>query len=397
MKKLKFIFSIIGMICSFAFADFAAWKQDFAKRAKQNGITEHTLQQAFYTIQVHPAIIKSDRNQAEFKKTFGAYIRGALSPSRVKMAKQKYKQYFPILNETYQKYGVHPRYLVAFWGLETNFGGYMGNEPVMRSLVTLAYDKRRRKFFETELMYALQIVQDEHVSPDFKGSWAGAFGNMQFLPSTFVQYAIDGNNDGKIDLFNTPADYFYSAGNFLSKIGWRKKEIWGREVQLPTDVQNFDWNVVGHGVRKSMAEWQEIGLTYAYNKPLHTDYEHQASLLVPQGYTGPKFLVYNNFRRILKWNRSDSYALAVGLLANTVMDYAPMSWIPDPNDKGITTADIEIVQKYLQQQGLYTGKIDRIIGKDTKKAVRIWQSQNGRVGDAYVTDAMVQIMKQGLQ
>ncbi len=394
---LAFLFVLlVGGRASFAFASFTQWQQQFAARAKTHGITEQTLQMAFYPITPRPAIIASDRNQAEFKKTFGVYIRSALTTWRIQTAKEKYAEYFPVLNETYNRYGIHPRYLVAFWGLETSFGGYMGNEPVLQSLVSLAYDLRRRAFFERELLYALQLVQQGHISPDVKGSWAGAFGNMQFLPSTFVNYAVDGDGDGKIDLFHSPEDFFYSAGNFLSQIGWRKQEIWGREVQLPQDLKTFDWQLVGHETQKSLAQWQQMGVTYAYGTPLNTDYEHQASLLVPQGHTGPKFLVYHNFRRMLNWNRSDSYALAVGLLANHIMDYAPMSWTPDTNDKGIDTDHIEMVQKYLQQQGLYMGKIDRIIGKKTIQAIRTWQLQNDLIADGYITENMVQIMQQGL-
>ncbi len=403
MRFYTFIFLcilLLGTKTSLALASFTQsftqWQQDFAIQAKKQGITEQTLQTAFYPFLPQPAIIKLDRNQAEFKKTFGMYVKGAVTYRRIQRAKVKYQEYLPILHEIYDIYGVQPQYLVALWGLETNFGGYLGKQPVLQSLVTLAYDTRRRKFFEQELLYALQIVQEGHIDVTIKGSWAGAFGNMQFMPSTFVNYAVDGDGDGKIDLFNNPKDFFHSAGNFLSKIGWEKTEIWGEEVQLPQDIKNFDWQLVGHDTQKSLADWQQLGIMYVDGTPLNTYYEHQASLLIPQGYTGPKFLVYNNFRRILNWNRSDSYAFAIGLLANAIMNYPPMTWTPSAHDKGIDMAHIEIVQKYLQQQGLYTGEIDRIIGDNTIKGIRIWQAQNNMIADGYITQKMVQIMQQEL-
>lgn len=393
IKKMYCV--LVGMMVFFtsAHADFQAWKQDFAKRAKQDGIQERTLQSVFYNAQIRPKVIKSDRNQAEFRKTFGVYIRSAMSEKRMQRAKKHYNKNFTLLNTVYEKYGVHPRYLVAFWGLETNFGNYLGNSPVIESLVTLAYDKRRRAFFEQELLHALHIVQDGHVASDFKGSWAGAFGHLQFMPSTFVQYAIDGNQDGKIDLFHTPSDYFHSAANFLSRIGWRKSETWGREVRLPKNVKGFDWDSIGHGTKKSMAQWADLGITYANGTPLNTAHEHQASLLIPQGAGGPKFLVFHNFRRILNWNRSDSYALAIGLLSNHIMDYAPMSWTPPKDSKGISVAHIKFVQLYLKNVGFYTDKVDGILGKKTQKAIQIWQKNNGHIPDGYITNGMIGMMR----
>ncbi len=306
---------------------FDTWKQDFVSRAKSQGVRQKTLDEAFMHIRRNPKVIVYDRRQPEFSRTFGQYISSALSKTRVNRAKQEYIKNKTLLDNVAKKYGVSPHYLVAFWGLETNFGSYTGKMDIIRSLATLSHDLRRAGFFEKELILALKIIQDGHAkSSSFQGSWAGAFGQTQFMPSTFTAYAVDGDGDGKKDLWGSKLDIFSSSSNFLAKVGWKRSEDWGQEVKI--NNPNFSWNLSGHQVRKTLVEWKKIGVEGIDGKPLDVNINGKASLILPAGANGPKFLVYTNFRKILIWNRSDYYALAVGLLANKIIGVQDMTWKP---------------------------------------------------------------------
>ncbi len=221
------------------------------------------------------------------------------------------------LSRIEQRYGVPRRYLVALWGIETHYGDYPGNFPVIQSLATLAYDSRRSAYFRKELLSALKILDDGHVSlARMKGSWAGAMGQCQFMPSSFYHYGVDGNHDGRIDIWATIPDIFASMANYLEQARWQTGESWGRQVTIP---QELDQQLVGLNTRLSLTQWSQYGIRQINKKALPSS-ELKASLLLPDGATGPAYLVYDNFRALLRWNRSHRFAIAVGTLADKLVE-----------------------------------------------------------------------------
>ena len=303
-----------------------------------------------------------------------------------------YKKHKPMLDSISTTYGVEPHYLVAFWGLETNFGRHTGDMDIISSLATLSHDLRRSDFFENELILALKIIQNGHATREnFIGSWAGAFGQTQFMPSTFTAYAIDADADGKKDLWNSKLDFFTSSANFLNSVGWRRGEHWGREVKISNS--NFDWQLSGHNVPKTLAEWSDMDITDVNGRPLDTSFVGMARLILPAGANGPKFLVYTNFRKILMWNRSDFYALSVGLLANKLLNLPDMSWKPRKDEKSLSRTDFMIIQKFLKDKGFYTAEIDGVFGSGSRQALKVYQKSSGLMADGHADNTILKHIK----
>jgi len=256
---------------------FKEWLGDFKQHARSQGISQQTLDKAFKNIRLNKKVLKSDKTQAEFVKTFFQYFNRAVSDTRISNGIKGYQKHKALLDEVTKKYGVPGRFIVAFWGMETNYGGYTGNIPIIESLATLAYDPRRSKFFTTQLIGALTILDKGHVSlKQMKGSWAGAMGQCQFMPSNYLQYAVDGDGDGKINLWDSLPDVFHSAGNFLQQLGWQKEENWGREVALP---EGFNYALADNKTQRSLDEWKKLGVTLADGRVLPT-VDMQAKLLL---------------------------------------------------------------------------------------------------------------------
>ncbi|MEX2616759.1 MAG: lytic murein transglycosylase [Alphaproteobacteria bacterium] len=294
---------------------FGAWLQALRAEASSKGISEATLKAALDNIAPIPRVVELDRKQPEFSLTFEEYQQRVVPDTRVQKGREKLAENRELLMEVSRKYGVQPQYIVAFWGIETDFGRVTGGFQVIPALATLAHDGRRSAFFRKELLLALKIVDDGHISADAMiGSWAGAMGQAQFMPSSFVGYAVDYNADGKKDIWNTRADVFGSAANYLSRYGWRGDERWGREVKLP---EGFDTGLVGEDTRKTVAEWSSLGVTLPDGTAL-PDATLEASIIQPAKEGGPAYFAYNNYRVILKWNRSHYFAIAVGRLADRI-------------------------------------------------------------------------------
>lgn len=227
-----------------------------------------------------------------------------------------YSQYRNELEQAAQKYGVPPHYIVALWGIETSYGNNTGGFKVVPALATLAYDGRRSEFFRGELMNALKILQEGHIAPsEMKGSWAGAMGQNQFMPSSFNAYAVDGNGDGRRDIWTTLPDVFASSANYLSKHGWDNEQRWGRQVSLPS---GFSKSMADLDVKKSLSEWSRLGVKLTTGGNIPTSPDLQASIVAPDGLDGPAFLVYDNYRVIMRWNKSTYFATSVGLLADAI-------------------------------------------------------------------------------
>jgi len=359
--------------------DFKVFLDSVRVKALKKGVSSATLERAFKGLKPNPKIIEYDRNQAEFTLNFWRYINSRVSNNRLKKGRIKFKENQALLNRVYKKYGIPPSILVAFWGLETNYGRHVGKMNLVRSLATLSFDKRRREFFTSELLILLKLIDDDKLPLTVEGSWAGAMGNLQFMPSNVAMYAIDWDKDGKLDLWGSKEDIFHTGSNFLKHIGWRRGERWGDEVKIAKD---FEFSLASLKIKKSVQEWQDLGVIRAdgtaFSNPLQ-----KASLVLPMGYQGPAFLVYRNFRTILRWNRSILYALSVGHLADRLSS-KPTLIAKSVTEPSLSRDDIQTIQMKLNNLGFDTGKPDGIPGPKTRGATRNYQRANNLPIDGYV-------------
>ncbi len=296
-------------------ARFLEWLEGVRTEARMQGVSEAILERSLSGVEPIPRIIELDRNQPESTITFTQYLDRIVSPARIKAGRTQYDKHRDILEKIGQEFGVQPRFIVALWGIETNFGQFTGGFPVVNALATLAYDGRRSAYFRGELMKALQILEEGHITPeDMKGSWAGAMGQSQFMPSSFLAYAHDYDGDGAKDIWNTQADVFASAANYLKGVGWNDDLTWGREVRVPA---GFDPDQASLDMVKSIAVWQDMGVRRADGSDL-PGRDLQASIILPGGPGQPAFMIYDNYRATLRWNRSHYFATAVGLLSDRI-------------------------------------------------------------------------------
>jgi membrane-bound lytic murein transglycosylase B len=370
---------------------FADWLADFRTEASSLGISTSTLDTAFNTVvEPLPRIIELDRSQPEFVQTFTGYMRNRMSDRRIERGRRLLAEHKDLFAEIQRKYGIQPHYLAAFWALESNFGDETGGFSVINALATLAYDPRRADFFRGELLTALHIIDQGHIPANqMTGSWAGAMGQCQFMPSTFKAYAVDGDGDGRINIWASLPDVFASAGNYLSKLGWKADERWGREVVLPAD---FDFALSGTGVRKTVSEWNNLGVTRADGSTLGSS-DIIGSVIVPAGAKGPAFLAYNNFHTILEWNRSTFYGIAVGHLADRFAGEGPIVHMPATEERALAREDVMELQNLLNTLGFDTGTPDGIAGSRTREAVRNYQLQNNLQADGYVSYDVLALLR----
>lgn len=368
---------------------FEAWLQDLKAEAMQQGISPGTLDTAFKDVAPIEKVLEYDRKQPEFSQTFWTYLNRAVSTERINRGKMLLQKHAALLSEVEAKYGVQPRFLVAFWGLETNYGDYTGGFPVISALATLAHDERRADFFRAELFNALQILDQGHIAPDkMSGSWAGAMGQTQFMPSTFTGYATDGDGDGKIDIWGSLPDVFHSAAHYLASVGWKGDETWGREVKLPP---GFDLDLTQLTIKKHISEWQALGVRRANGADL-PQADIEGSVILPAGAKGPAFLVYQNFRSTLVWNRSILYAAAVGYLADRFVDRGHLVATQPPGDKPLSRADVITLQTNLSRLGFDVGEPDGVAGSMTRKGLRAYQRSRGLPPDGHPSSEMVEIL-----
>jgi len=358
---------------------FEEFLDQVRKTATEQGVSKSTIDKAFFELTPRPSAIASDKAQAEFNQNFWHYVNKRVSKVRLNNGKDTLKKNASLLTKTSEKYGVPAYVIVAFLGLESNYGNYMGSESLIRSLATLAYDKRRSKFFTRELIAVLKLMDKKTIPFDATGSWAGAMGAVQFMPTNVIAYGIDANNDGKVDLWNEKADIYASAANFLNKLGWKKGEKWGREALIP---KNFDYQLTGLNNEKTVNEWAALGVRRGNNSNLPKS-NFKASLIVPMGHRGPAFLVYRNFDAIMGWNRSILYALSVAYLSDRLNGNAKLSakTIDEPL---LSKEDIIQIQNTLNLLGYDTGTPDGMAGSKTRKATRKFQSDIGLTADGYV-------------
>ena len=358
---------------------FEEFLDQVRKTATEQGVSKSTIDKAFFELTPRPSAIASDKAQAEFNQNFWYYVNKRVSKVRLNNGKDTLKKNASLLSKTSEKYGVPAYVIIAFLGLESNYGNYMGSESLIRSLATLAYDKRRSKFFTRELIAVLKLMDKKTIPFDATGSWAGAMGAVQFMPTNVIAYGVDANNDGKVDLWNEKADIYSSAANFLNKLGWKNGEKWGREALIP---KNFDYQLTGLNNEKTVNEWAALGVRRGNNSNLPKS-NFKASLIVPMGHKGPAFLVYRNFDAIMGWNRSILYALSVAYLSDRLNGNGKLSakTIDEPL---LSKEDIMQIQNTLNLLGYDTGTPDGMAGSRTRQATRKFQSDIGLTADGYV-------------
>ncbi|GAK32840.1 murein transglycosylase [Iodidimonas nitroreducens] len=311
---------------------FDQWLDELRAEARSKGISKATIDAALGAVVPNERVVELDRKQPEFTQTFEEYLAARVSPVRIKRGREMMVEYREPLRAVADHYGVQPRFIAAIWGLETNYGSFTGGMNVIQSLATLAYDRRRSDFFRRQLFSALQIIDEGHITAsEMKGSWAGAMGQSQFMPGSFIAYAEDFDKDGRRDIWNTPVDVFASIANYLKSHGWDDRYIWGRSVRVPPDLLPTKGDLAqetppsscsralrNHSRMLSLAEWDRRGVKRLNGEALPM-VEIKASLVKPGTVADQAFLTYGNYRAILSYNCSDLYALAVGHLADALL------------------------------------------------------------------------------
>ena len=391
MKRIAFALLLFFFLPPLIAQDqtFAEWREQLRAEAFSLGISEETLLAIDDLEAPLERVLELDDAQPEFIQTFTRYLSLRITPLQINRGQALLRQYAVLLEEVRQSYGVQPHYLVSFWAIESNYGRATGGFSVLQALATLAFDPRRADFFRTELLTALKIIDDGHIAVDnMSGSWAGAMGQLQFLPSVFARYGIDGDNDGKIDIWNSLPDIFHSAANFLSQSGWRGDERWGREVLLPS---NFDFSLTGTRTRKPLQEWNDLGIIQINGLPIPVA-NMQASVILPAGAGGPAFLTYANFRATMVYNPSTFYALTVGHLADRYTGGAAIQRMPE-NEQAMSVVDVQALQELLNAAGFDSGEPDGRVGSRTRAAVRAYQQNMELPMDGYASLKLLETLR----
>ena len=373
---------------------FADWRAGLRLDALNDGIPPLLFEQAFAGLIPDPQVIAADQSQPEFSRPVWEYLDSAVSSWRVARGKALLAEHAKTLQAIEARYQVEPSVLVAVWGMESSFGRQIGSKNVIRSLATLAYQGRRTDFWRNQLLSALHILHEGDTSMSgMLGSWAGAMGQTQFMPTTYRQYAVDFDDDGRRDIWRSSTDALASTANYLSLSGWQHGQPWGLEVQLP--MRGFDYALADGVQSKTLEQWLALGVSPRSDE---TDIQHlaqqSATLFLPSGHQGPAYLFMDNFRSILKYNNSTSYALAIGLLTNTLQgDYRkPAPW--PKHDRMLSRQERIELQTLLNQLGFNSGNADGIIGVNSRQAVRDFQQTQGLPADGYPNESLLEKVRQ---
>jgi lytic murein transglycosylase len=366
--------------------EFSKWVANFRATARTAGIDEVTIQSAFNNVHILPRVIELDRAQPEFTRSVWDYLDRAVSVQRIARGQEKLRQLQAEVGPIAQRYGVPMEVLFAFWGVESDFGSNLGDFSTIDALSTLAFEGRRVQWAKAELIAALKILQSHDIDrAQMMGSWAGAMGQTQFMPTIFLAYAVDADGDGRRDLWGSIADVMASTANFVAKSGWQVGEPWGGEVRLPV---GFDFARADMDVRLPSSGWAKQGVQSTDGSPLPalTD----SSIILPAGARGPAFMVGNNFRTILRYNNSTSYALAVGLLAQHLSGGTAVQ-APWPRDvKTMNSSQLQALQIALTEHGIDSGPPDGLVGTTTQRAIRQYQQRQGLAADGYPSLELLQ-------
>mgnify|MGYP005843809995 CR=1 FL=1 len=370
--------------------DFRRWLRGFRARARAQGISGQTLDRAFAGVRYDTGVIAKDRNQSEFTRQIWDYLDSAASPVRVSNGKAALRRHAQTLRAIERRYGVDKEIIVAIWGLESAYGERRGQRDVIGSLATLAHDGRRGAFFEKQLIAALKILQSGDVAPrSMKGSWAGAMGHTQFIPTSYLAYAVDFTGDGKRDIWSdNPADALASTAAYLKRFGWTKGQPWGVEVRLP---RGFDHRLARRSVRRMPSQWAAIGVRGVDGRPVP---DHgRAAILEPAGAQGAAFMIFDNFAVIERYNKADAYVIGVGHLADRIAGGPPVQAKWPRGYAPLSFAEKKEMQRKLRRRGFALEKIDGIIGPNTVAAIRAFQESVGATPDGYPSQDLLALLR----
>lgn len=369
-------------------AQFAGWVEAFRASARTAGISDVTLQAALDDVRYLPHVIEADRAQPEFTRAVWDYLDSAVSASRIARGQEKLRQLRPQLVPVALRYGVPAEVLVAIWGVESSFGSFVGDIPAIDALATLGFEGRREAWAREQLLAALKILQNGDIGrAQMLGSWAGAMGQTQFIPTVFLAHAVDADGDGRRDIWGSVPDAMASTAAFIAHSGWQPNQPWGVEVRLPS---SFDYS--GADKRRSASEWADMGVRSMDGTPLPNLLD--TAILLPAGARGPAFLVGNNFRTILRYNNATSYSLAVNLLAQRLAGGAAVqaAW---PRDLlPLARSQVLALQKALNDKGFDSGAPDGLAGPATQRALRRYQASLGLPADGFPTLDLLQRLQQ---
>ncbi|WP_373635137.1 lytic murein transglycosylase [Yoonia sp. SS1-5] len=358
---------------------FGNWINRFRGRARAAGISDRTFNAAFANVQYLPDSIRRDRNQAEFVKPLAEYMATAASDARITNGRILVQQFSDLLSRIEATYGVPPHIVTAVWGMESNYGQRRGDVPLISTLATLAFDGRRGRFFEQQLIAALAILQRGDVAPqNMTGSWAGAMGHTQFIPTSYQAYAVDFTGDGRRDIWSDdPSDALASTAAYLSRFGWRKGQPWGVEVRLPG---GFNYGQTGS---RSPAAWGQLGVrgTNGNVVPNYGD----ASLITPTGAGGPAFLIFRNYTVISRYNNAQAYIIGVGHLGDRIRGMGALQTPWPAGERSLRRAERVELQQRLTAAGFSTGGVDGKIGPNSSAAIRRYQQSVGLPADGYAS------------
>lgn len=372
-------------------AGFERWINAFRPRALASGIRASVFDEAFRGVRYNTSVIQKDRNQSEFTKTIWDYLASAASDTRIRNGKDALRKHRHTLDAIERRYGVDKEVVTAIWGLESAYGTYRGNIPTIEALATLAYDGRRGKFFESQLLAALKIIQNGDIPAHrMTGSWAGAMGHTQFIPTSYESFAVDFTGDGKRDIWSEdPTDALASAAAYLAKSGWETGKPWGVEVRLP---KGFNYTLANRKIQKSPAQWAAMGVTDMNGRAVPNRYG-KGSILLPAGGNGAAFMIFSNFSAIERYNAADAYVIGVGHLSDRIKGGPPIQGEWPHGDRALTFNERKELQRLLTGAGFDTQKIDGKIGPITINAVRAFQEARGLTPDGYASLALLQQLR----
>ncbi len=397
---MKRLFAGIASLCA-AFStasaqsnDFDIWLESFRAEASAAGISETVLDEAFANVTVNQRVFELNDNQPEFSRAIWDYLDTAVSERRITDGRAALAENRIVLSLIEAAYGVDAETIVAIWGLESAYGRVLGDYDAIQALATLGFEGRRTAYGRSQLIGALKIIQNGYAArSELKGSWAGAMGHTQFIPTTYLAYAVDHDGDGRRNIWSDLGDVFASTANYLSVSGYRANEGWGVEARLPGA---FDYSLATASNKRPIVEWASLGVEGVRRDLLSSfDPNLRARLVVPAGARGPAFLVFENFEAILKYNRSTAYALAVAMLSDEVAGRSGRAATLWPReDRPLSLDERKALQQALADLGYNPGPVDGIIGAGTKAALRKWQKNTGRPADGYASAAILEALRQ---
>ncbi len=372
-----------------AYPSFKSWIEDVKKEARRKGISVQTVAQLDFVKRNEKIVVLSNK-QPEYIRPPWEYIERMLTETRIRRGKKLLQQNKYLFQRLEKHFGVSRYILTAIWGMETNFGSYQGELGVLQSLATLSYEQsRRQKFWRQQLFAALEIIDSGDISAkNMKGSWAGAMGQTQFIPTTYLAHAIDFTGDGKRDIWGSSEDALGSTANYLKVSGWNSKLQWGYEVTLP---KRFDYTQADLSIKKSMKAWYKTGVRSIRNKIPNT--KDKASIFMPAGHMGPVFLVTENFRSILRYNTANIYALTAGLLSEQLQGELGINTPWPVKQRPLQPKELVELQKKLLAYGYNIGKADGILGTVTRRAIKKFQNKNGLTPDGHPTAQLLFLFK----